>query len=307
MTSRPATIFGLVLLCLASVSTIAGVLLAHTQMGPRERTITAVVIENQESARPHQKGLHEALFIEEFLVEGGISRFVALFDSTRLPEKLMPVRSLRPYFIDGVTPWASVVFFAGGSPEALSQVRMVPGLTFVNGLAYGNNFLRDKTIAAPHNLYTGEELLQEFFTDLAQHAVVWPPYNVSRTATGEAATTVDLNFLSRLHNVTYTYMPSSKRYQRVNGGIVSEATPANVLVIEIPITGIGEKGRLAMDMEGSGNAVLFRSGVVQQGTWTKQNRMDPFTFTGATGEPLQFADGQTWMTALPSLERVTWK
>src|SRR3989338_1831670 len=66
----------------------------------RSRPTVAVMIENHQEARPEHQWLEGALLIEEFLVESGITRFAVLFDAEDLPERIGPVRSLRPYFVD---------------------------------------------------------------------------------------------------------------------------------------------------------------------------------------------------------------
>ena len=66
----------------------------------RKRSLVWVIIENHENARPYHQGLEKALFVEEFFVEGMITRFLAMFDTADLPPFIGPVRSLRPYFVD---------------------------------------------------------------------------------------------------------------------------------------------------------------------------------------------------------------
>ena len=176
-------------------------------MRTAKRTV-AVMVENHENARPHHKGLENATLIEEFLVEGGISRFAAIFDVSNLPSVVGPVRSLRPYFVDGVRPWASAILYAGGSPEAFARVENVPGMKHANGLALPKDFLRDEEIAAPHNLFIPGDRAEELLGTLEINPVLWPPFPAGGAPlTGSAATTIHLNFLSPVHNVTYDYSP----------------------------------------------------------------------------------------------------
>ncbi|MCK5019666.1 MAG: DUF3048 domain-containing protein, partial [Candidatus Peribacteraceae bacterium] len=79
-------------------------------------SLFAIMVENHEDARRYHLGLEEALLIQEFYVEGFISRFVALFSMDDIPEAIGPVRSIRPYFLDAFFPWSSIIFHAGGSP-----------------------------------------------------------------------------------------------------------------------------------------------------------------------------------------------
>jgi hypothetical protein len=286
-----------------SACLLALCMLAGCASVPRERVIAGVMVENHQGARPHHRGLDKALMIQEFLVEGGISRFLVLFDRGDLPPIIGPVRSLRPYFADGAEPWASVLFFAGGSPEAFDRLQTVKNLDWFNGLSYAE-FERDETVDAPHNLFLSGENVQKLSSGSLLRPVLWPPYPTGRMKDKTDASSVKLNFYSRVHNVAYTYDPSSNTYTRVNGQVTEAMRPANVVVLEAAITAIGEKGRLTIPLE-SGKLLLFRSGTVFEGTWRKVEH-GPWEFLDEDGKPLLLASGQTWLTVLPDLRRVTW-
>jgi hypothetical protein len=285
---------------------MAGVLLAGCSAvspPPRERVIVGVMVENHQGARPFHRGLEKALMIEEFLVEGGISRFLVLFDRDDLPPQIGPVRSLRPYFAEGAQPWTSAIFFAGGSPEAFEKVRAQKTMDWFNGLAY-REFTRDDEIPAPHNLFVSGAGIAKLSSGSLLRGVLWPPYPTSRRTDAADAAEVHLNFSSRTHNVTYTYDPNTNSYERVNGKVTETTHPSNVLVLQAYITGIGEKGRLTIPLEG-GKMLLFRSGTVHEGTW-KKAESGPWEFLDGEGKPLSLAPGQTWLTVLPDLQKVTW-
>jgi hypothetical protein len=79
------------------------------------------MIENSPDARP-QSGLQDAGVVVEAIAEGGITRFLTLFQESQ-PQYIGPVRSLRPYYIDFAAPFQAGIAHVGGSPEALSRVR----------------------------------------------------------------------------------------------------------------------------------------------------------------------------------------
>lgn len=272
----------------------------------KAQTIVGVMIENHEDARPHQEGLADALLVEEFLVEGFISRFVALFNTQYLPSRVGPVRSLRPYFIDSIRPWVSAIFYAGGSPDALKHVEEV-NLRHFNGLGLPNHFVREEWIPAPHDLFLPRWNLRDLLSSIDIRHIQWPPYPTGPAISGEEATVITVNFFSPVHNVLFTFDPLSQSYSRRNGDVLSDAHPANVLILEIPIKNIGEFGRLEIDTTGMGNVLFFRSSTVQKGQWYKASINEPFVFSDSKGNPLIFAQGQTWMMVLPELERVRWK
>jgi len=286
-------------------------LLSRLQLFPnarRSRELVAVVVENHENARRHQRGLEDALLIEEFLVEGQISRFVAVFDAALLPTEIGPVRSLRPYFLDGILPWAWGLFYGGGSPEAYERIGTEHRILSWNGLLYPEHFLRDPSLTPPHDLFISDEHIADLLAgaDRRLQNTTWPPYPVDRKPLGDPATDVDVNFLSTLHNVHYRFSSRKQAYTRENGGIVSKASPGNILILESPIRGIGEQGRLQISLLGEGRLLLFRGGRVLQGMWQKPAEQEPITFVSSTGQPVALQKGLTWITVLPSLDRVSW-
>lgn len=274
--------------------------------GKLYRTPVAVMVENHEDARPHQAGMEDALMVEEFLVEGFISRFAVVYDLDDLPRTMGPVRSLRPYFVEGLSPWVRTIFHAGGSPEAIDMVAKEPSIISYNGLIYYDHFFRNEEIPAPHNLFLHREELEDLLEQQPKE-IPWPPYDLGGLQDGTGATTISINFFSPVHNVQYTYNSIVGTYTRMNGEVESHAKPRNVILLQIPIVEIGEFGRLKMDMTGEGDLLFFRGGRMIPGRWKKEDLLHPFIFETEDGEPIQFSTGLTWMTVVPDLGRVEWK
>ncbi len=271
----------------------------------------AIVIENHEDARRYHEGLTDALMVQEYLVEGFISRFIALFDARRLPREIGPVRSLRPYFLDGVFPWARTVFHAGGSPEALDRVQNGDEFYALNLLYFDdeNGSLRKEKAIAPHDLFLKRKLLKELLRDVPERLlqpVAWPPFTVDTPiAEGVAAEKIRVNFFNKAHNVLFEYMPLAQKYKRTNGTQVSAARPSNVIVLEVPIDYIGEYGRLFMTLEGSGRAQVFHSGKLWEGMWSRGSIAQSFSIRDSAGRTIPMQQGQIWLMVLPTLERVS--
>jgi hypothetical protein len=275
----------------------------------RKVSAIAIVVENQEHARPYQEGLDRALMVEEWVVEGYITRFVVIFDRGNLPDMVGPVRSIRPYFIHGLLPWPTLLLHAGGSPEAFDAVGGTDVIVNTNALTgtYGPYFDRIEGIPAPHDLFITKENILAIAKEFSIPALRWPPYETGMAAEGAGVTVIDVNFHSPLHNVQYAYDQRTQSYARTNGEVEDQAAPKNVLFLEMPVTGVGEVGRLTIPVEGEGPLLLFRNGIVVRGLWHKADDRTAFTFTDDEGTSLSFAQGQTWMTVIPSLDRVTWQ
>jgi len=272
-----------------------------------ERSLVAVVIENHEDARPHQRGLDRAVLVQEYLVEGLITRFVAFFDTHDLPAIVGPVRSLRSYFLDGVLPYTSFILHAGGSPGALERVEQNHSVHNFNGLYYPDHFLRANEIPAPHDLFITRDSATDLLSSLRVDPVAWPPYQTGNERGGEKTGDIRVNFFNPLHDTIYAYNLVTHNYTRTNGGIVSDAKPSNVLILEAPINGEGEYGRLDIRLHGEGRMLLFRDGKVFEGRWRKEGPEKPFTFTNQNNRSITFSRGQTWMMILHTLERVSWE
>lgn len=305
------TIFGFLLLMaflavLAVACSALGTLPAPEAAPPSY--LLGVMIDNHEDAMPHQRGLEKALLIEEQFVEGFITRFAAVFDAADLPEQTGPIRSVRPYFVDGTSPILSALFHAGGSPEGLEKIAASPYATGFNALRLDTFFTYDDIAPAPHNRYVTVEKMRTLLEQVTNPV----PFTAPLFATGpftpeKPATSINMNYRSPIHNVSYAYDPVARTYLRTNGMAPARDTPKNILMLESDVAVPGPFGRLSVRMEGEGAAMLFRDGGMIRGTWGKTGEDAFFVFTDSAGNPMQFAEGQVWMTVLDSFERVSWE
>ena len=85
-----------------------------------QRPALAVKIENSSESRP-QSGLNSADLVWEEVVEGGITRFVAVYHST-LPPEIGPIRSVRPMDAGIAAPLGGLFAFAGGQPDFVERI-----------------------------------------------------------------------------------------------------------------------------------------------------------------------------------------
>ena len=116
------------------------------------------IVENSEAARP-QSGLNAADIVYETMAEGGIPRFIALFQSGDA-QKIGPIRSARSYFLDISKEYNLPFAHCGGSAEALDEIKN-ENLMSMNEMTNASTYWRDSIRKAPHNLYTSTEKLRE--------------------------------------------------------------------------------------------------------------------------------------------------
>jgi hypothetical protein len=275
--------------------------------GAKPATYVGVMIDNHEDARPFQHGLDDAAWVQEQFVEGFITRFEAVFDTNDLPESVGPVRSVRPYFVDGSSAIVSAIFHVGGSPEALDKLAASKTVTSFNALlGYNEYYGHNPEAPAPHHRTITAEKIEELLGKIKTHEVEYPFSTAGEFTSEESVDTFEIDYHSKIHDITYTYSSWSGNYTRTNRDEVQASAAKNILILETPVEVVGPVGRLGITMLGSGRAMLFRDGGVVHGKWKKTSNDTFFTFTDTDGKEFSFHSGQTWMIVLDSLNRVSW-
>lgn len=130
-----------------------------------------------DGARP-QVGLNSASIVFEAIAEAGITRFATIFKNPVNQSAIGPIRSLRVYHLDWVSPFDCTIIHAGGADDALSAVstgykHLSESYTYMwrsNGRWTRSGFLG---YYAPNNLLTSGPLLARFHrekeNDLRSH------------------------------------------------------------------------------------------------------------------------------------------
>ena len=281
------------------------------------RTVTGVMIENSLDARP-QSGLDQAGVVFEAIAEGGITRFLALFQDTQ-PDYIGPIRSARYYYINWLLGFDASYAHVGGSPEALQDITAwhVKDLNeFYNAGAYH----RISTRYAPHNVYTSIAALNDLekakgFTSRYTGFARKPKETPLQAAT---VTHIDIAFSGYYYNTHYDYDPATNTYKRSEGGVGHmelasnlttqiRITPKVLLALVMPYQLESDGYHSSYDTIGSGKLYVFQDGGVQTGTWSKPNQLAQFTFTDDQGKPLLLDPGQTWVSAMKSPSDVTYQ
>lgn len=280
----------------------------------------AVVIENLSAARP-QAGLDKANLVYEMLVEGGITRFLAIFASSEEIAKIGPVRSARTAFLDIVKELGAVFVHVGGSPEALANIPNA-GIIDLNQMYNSQYFDRDrerlkKGIAREHTLYTNWIFLSRVGRDknLAAHGS-FTPWKFDADALLEERPTepksLTINFSTFPYKIEYRYNRDKNTYERYQGEtphVLEDGTAVvvkNVVVQYAPTRVADSEGRLNIDLIGEGPAVVFRNGEAISATWKKDTASARTTYRDANGQDIVFTKGTTWVEIVPDDRDVTY-
>lgn len=265
---------------------------------------TAIMIENSPDARP-QSGLKNSGVVFEATAEGGITRFLALYQQEK-PQLIGPVRSLRIYYIDWLAPFDASVAHVGGSASALNEIRN-GSYRDIDQFFNSGYYWRSTDRWAPHNVYTSFENLDELnqAKGYTQSAVKGFSRQDSVAAEVPTATSIDVTISSYLYNSHYDYNAATNTYDRSQAGGAhldresGQISPRVVIVMKVPMVSVWEDGyREQYSNLGSGSATIFQDGTVQDVTWNKAGRWDQITFTDGDGQDIPLARGQTWITAV---------
>ncbi|WP_127496235.1 DUF3048 domain-containing protein [Paenibacillus glycanilyticus] len=269
----------------------------------------AVMVNNLKPARP-QSGLTNADVVWEVLAEGGITRLVAIFQSTdKGADAIGPIRSIRPYLIDIGESYGAILAHSGASNDAydILQHQDKPYLDEISNA--GPYFWRSKDRKAPHNLYSELDKLRAGAEKKGYRSdVTVPTYTFAEegaTASGAAASSIQIKFLLKDYKVSYEYDAASGLYKRLvndephtdlNNG--EQLSAANVVVLGANHKTLDDVGRLSVDLHAGGSALLFQKGKVVECEWVRAS--DNMVRLMKDGAELPFVPGKTFFQVVPN-------
>lgn len=297
----------------ASKAPLTGVPL--TDRSVASRPAVAVKVENSKASRP-QTGLEQADMVFELLTEGGVTRFMAFYQST-IPDRVGPVRSSRPEDAKLLPAFNAMYFISGARPDVLDTLRNTK-IKFAE--EDGTNMRRDPARESPHNLYAVGPTLFDTAKNQkvsAAKALPWsfvdapPPGAVPCPAPcqndpGRSITVP----MSREFVAGFTYDPAARVYRRLQDGqpfVMSNGMQigaANVLVLATKVREAGCCDPAGMpltetDIVSQGRGVVLRDGQRYAITWSKSAPESHFEIKLADGSPFAFKPGPTWILLAP--------
>lgn len=286
-----------------------------------QRHVIAVMIDDLYAARP-QSGLSRASIVWQAPAEGGIPRYMALFQE-KTPAAVGPVRSARPYFVAWASEWNAVYVHAGGSPQANAILLSAKGkgkyVYNANALVLGTSyFKRISSRVAPHNLYTDGKQLRRLARRLGAKPIdrnpVWhfaPDADLSaRPQGGKIVVPYPYNrIVYHYDRQTNTYLRSvSVEGKQVDAGTKLRIAPKNVVIMFMSFSLIHDgtnHGRLSAQLTGSGTAYIATNGKTIKGTWKKRTFKSPTRFYDRQGNPVTLTIGQTFVQVVYKGTNVT--
>lgn len=273
--------------------------------------ITAIMIENSPAARP-QSGLSSAGIVFEALAEGGISRFVALYQGER-PNNIGPVRSARPYYVYLIAPFDVAYAHVGGSEAGKAAANKYT--INLDQFSYGGSFWRINSRVAPHNVYTSFSRLDQLNEKLG-HDSVKAEYILRGEGEQEGLEpankiTVKLTNGSSNYNPSYTYDTDSQTYKRFHGNTAhidantgKQLSPDVLVVVKTSHRVIDSVGHLEYDLVGNGQAWIFQNGKVITAKWSKSSYQSQIVFKDNNNDSIPLNPGLAWIALA---DGVTWQ
>jgi hypothetical protein len=277
-----------------------------------ERPAVAVKIENSPEARP-QTGLEDADLVWEEIVEGGISRYIAVWNSM-LPAEIGPIRSIRPMDGNIVAPLHGLMVCSGGKAPFIATARDV-GLQVLSMDGGNAGFYRVKTRPAPHNVYADPaDFLAQ--ADEEHSAPPVPQFTYAATAgtasagvAGKATGKITLDMSGAAHP-NWEWDAAAGTWLRSEGERPAESasgarlSATNVVAMKVAVRtaqGRDPAGNSIPEsiVIGSGTGFVATDGKILHVTWSKESADQVPALTDDAGSPVTLAPGKTWVELVP--------
>lgn len=273
--------------------------------------VLAVKIDNTSPARP-RIGIGKADVVYVELVEGGLTRLLAVFSSA-MPPEVGPVRSARESDGELLGNYGKVAFaFSGATDLTMAAIHSGPQVNLSNDQS-GQGFRREGRRAAPYNLIGNTETL------LARAGGSVPPGDVGfrfgpAGAGGRAAKSVDTAYQAA--RVSFAWDPARRQYLlstdgrpdmdaangQVGAATVIVQTVKTHLSANRDVNGVATP---VLSVIGTGPVTVLRDGLAWDGTWSRPDAARPTTFATAAGTPILLSGTPIWVLLVPEGQAVT--
>jgi hypothetical protein len=272
------------------------------------RPALGVKIDNVFGALP-QAGVNNADVVVEELVEGGLTRLMAIYQCSTA-SRVGPIRSARISDADILALLhGSVLGYSGANPRDLPPIVAHGDTVLISQDADPQYFYRSDIHIAPHNVFSSTEKLVKAGIE-RRHSLKAPKPLFSYGAIDPAA--------KRAHHVSITWPAASALWtwthdtwlrtqngsaDRLLGGDQIRSTNVVVMNVNIASTGLHDVlgNASPLDVTVGHNPVwVLRNGEVIRGTWNRPKIGSPLQFLDKAGHVIRLAPGRTWIELLPT-------
>ena len=262
--------------------------------------VLAVKIDNIVHARP-QTGLDHADIVYVLPVEGGLSRFLAIF-SSGYPPVVGPVRSAREDDLELLRQFGRPAFaYSGATATLLPYIRRTARIVDLY-VGATRGYYRDTRRVAPYNLYahTGQLLAQAAGASRARDiGFRFGPPPEGGKVTGSASVSYPAA------SFRFTWSAARGHWLVSMDGapaVTSSGARLSAATVVIQYTTVRTSRFLEYgkpppyaESTGSGTALVLRDGKAWTTRWSRPDANGGTAFTTASGQPMTFAPGQVWI------------
>ena len=278
----------------------------------------AVMLDNVGDARP-QAGLNDAYIVYEIIVEGNLTRLMAVFKDADL-EKIGPIRSSRHYFLDYALENDAMYVHFGWSPQAKSDISKLD-VDNINGMAESStSFWRVRDKSAPHNVVTSTQKILEiakrkgYSTTSEKDSVLNYITDEVELVEGKSATEITIPY-SYTYKVTYKYDEETKRYTRGYNKTTQKdwdtqepVTTKNIIITfakNYTLNDGTNKGRQNLSNIGTLDGYYITNGKAIEIKCYKSSRSVQTVYKDLEGNEIEVNDGNTFIQIVPINAKVT--
>lgn len=280
----------------------------QVEVGSLEHPVLMAKIDNNPEARP-QIGLNDADIVFEELVEGGLSRYLAVWHSV-IPERIGPIRSIRPMDPDIASPFRGLIAYSGGQYRFVQMMIHTKVKNVIHGTAGTEKYIyRSDKLIAPHDVIVRAKKLVNARSNLAAPR---PAFEFARedemptaVALGKPAGRLVTSFSSG-NSPSWKFNAERSVYLRFQAGGEKDRDEHKkqlfaVNVIAQLVNESSEYGYVPRaHVVGKGVAWISTGGKTVKAKWVKKNRNAMTVYKLGSGEIVKLAPGRTWIELVPT-------
>jgi hypothetical protein len=275
---------------------------------PNHEPVAVKIGNEPDGARP-QSGLNEADIVYDTPAEGGIMRYIAVYQCQN-SANIGPIRSVRwvDWHILQVFPHVVLAFVGGVEPNQ-QTVQSLPFIDDANEFLKYSAYHDDPNRVAPDATYSSTQALLALFPKQKAPPPIFR-YSVAPPEGMHPAAQVGINF-SYGTDVVWKWDPQTGQWVHTYSGqtdidaLTGKPVTTTNIVVEVVhytfgpyVESTGGSGDVESMTVGRGRAFIFRNGAYIPVIWHRASLNSTTTYVSNTGKPVGLAPGRTWVELL---------
>lgn len=280
----------------------------EVEEGKRNLRPVAIMVNNLERAQQVQCGLNDADLVFECLVEGGISRLMAVFYDVSKADKIGSIRSARYTYVQLAKGLDATYVHCGQDNVYTKPYMRELGMDNYSITSYsGSSFRENNGLAYEHRLFTTGEKLSAGLAKYDWRTTSKKDLTPGAFSFAEEPQTFEkvcnkvTYKMSDSYKTTFTYNPETKKYTRCPGGTPhkddktgKETVTDNIFICYAKSPHFDDNYHLRTILS-NGEGLYVSNGSCTEITWEKGDASDPLKFYDKNGEELKVNPGSSWI------------